>query len=299
MRVPGILYVQGRNAYDDRDDKHYGFAIHNTSNDASARGEAAYAARRTDGTSSHFYVDPVEVVQSLDTNSKAGHAGSTNGNENSIAWEFTGTNDKSRAWWLANINWTEVGQVMAYIIKNDPDYQGFQVRRASVQEMKDNPKVKAFYGHDDMRRAWGGTSHTDPGPNFPWDMLFSSVNKALGGSAMATLDAEDLKNIGKAVWEQYNLGSSNNPVTGAKRINDIAVEVGTMDAEELAAIEAAAKAGAEQALTESVDEIVSGILEGLDPDDLNMDAIKAAVESGVRNVLIYGVAPNTVPPVEL
>ncbi|SCL42191.1 hypothetical protein GA0074692_6702 [Micromonospora pallida] len=40
-------------------------------------------------------------------------------------------------------------------------------RRATVAEMKANPKVRAFYGHNDMRLAWGGTSHTDPVPTSP------------------------------------------------------------------------------------------------------------------------------------
>lgn len=195
MKVPGIKFVQGLNDYDDADDKHFAFAIHNTSNDASDEGEAAYATRRPDGISSHFYADDDSVTQSLDTNDKAGHAGSKEGNENAIAWEFTGANGKSRDWWLANINWDEVARVMAYIIKNDPDYKGFQVRRASVAEMKSNPKVMAFYGHDDMRRAWGGTTHTDPGPNFPWDKLLSSVTQALGG-AMTALETF------QAVWKQ-------------------------------------------------------------------------------------------------
>lgn len=172
-------YVQGRNDYPDQDGRKYGMAIHNTSNDASDTQEASYATRRTDGVSSHFYVDDNSVTQSLDTRDKAGHAGSGIGNENSISWEFSGANGKSRQWWLDNIAWDQVGQVMAYLIKNDPDFRDFQVRRATTREMQINPKIKAFYGHDDMRRAWGGTDHTDPGPNFPWDKLISSVNKYL------------------------------------------------------------------------------------------------------------------------
>lgn len=180
MRVPFIRFVQGRNDYTDKDGRHYGWCIHNTSNDASDEGEASYAARRTDGVSSHFYHDKDSVTQSLDTGDKAGHVGSTEGNENSLASEFTGSNGKSRAWWLANVDWEETGRVMAYVLTHDPDFAGFQVRRASVAEMKANPKVKAFYGHDDCRRAWGGTTHTDPGPGFPWDRLFEVVNAALG-----------------------------------------------------------------------------------------------------------------------
>ena len=173
--------MQGRNSYSDADGTHYGIAIHNTSNDASDEDEASYAKRRTDGVSSHLYTDKDSVTQSLSLTARAGHAGSSTGNNNSLAVEITGGNGKTRAWWLANVAWDKLGKALAWVIDNDPDYRGFQVRRASVSEMKSNPRVKAFYGHDDMRRAWGGTTHTDPGGNFPWDKLFSSVNKYRSG----------------------------------------------------------------------------------------------------------------------
>lgn len=179
MKVPGIPYVQGRNDYPDRDGKKYGMAIHNTSNDASDTGEASYATRRTDGIGSHFYVDADSITQSIDTNDRVGHAGSYEGNEHAIAFELTGGNAKTRQWWIENIAWDKLAKVIAYMLKNDPDLRGFEIRRASVAEMKANPKIKAFYGHDDMRRAWGGTTHTDPGPNFPWDHLIASVKKAM------------------------------------------------------------------------------------------------------------------------
>lgn len=103
MRVPGIPYVQGRNNYPDKDGVKYGIAIHNTSNDASDEGEASYATRRTDGISSHLYTDRDSVTQSLDTDDRAGHAGSREGNDHSIAVEITGSNGKSRQWWLENV----------------------------------------------------------------------------------------------------------------------------------------------------------------------------------------------------
>lgn len=202
MRVPGIPYVQGRNDYDDDDGRHYGWCIHNTSNNASDEGEASYAARRTDGVSSHFYHDRDSVTQSLDTDDKAGHAGSTQGNNNALASEFTGSNGMSRAWWLANVDWEETGRVMAYVLTHDPDFEGFEVRRASVAEMKSNPKVRAFYGHDDARRAWGGTTHTDPGPNFPWDKLFAVVNAAMEGGEMQLSDKIDYVKGAEASYSQ-------------------------------------------------------------------------------------------------
>lgn len=197
MRVPGIPYVQGKNDYTDFDGRKYGIAIHNTSNDASDEGEAAYAKRRTDGVSSHFYVDDDSITQSIDTDDRVGHAGSKTGNDNAIAVEITGGNGKSRDWWLANVAWDKLGWTLAYIIKHDPDFQGFQVRRATVAEMKANPKVKAFYGHNDMRLAWGGTDHSDPGPNFPWDRLIQVVNKHLHPPAQVPVVEEgtDMKLI--------------------------------------------------------------------------------------------------------
>lgn len=179
MIVAGINFVQGRNDYTDSDGKKYGICIHNTSNDASDEGEALYATRRTDGISSHFYCDGDSVTQSIDTKDRCGHAGSTYGNENSIAVEITGANAKTRAWWLANVAWDDLGRVLAQVIVHHWPDGSFQVRRATVTEMKANPRVKAFYGHNDCRLAWGGTTHTDPGANFPWDKLFAAVSAAL------------------------------------------------------------------------------------------------------------------------
>lgn len=180
MRVTFIPHIQGRNEYPDTDGTKYGIAIHNTSNNATDTQEANYAARRTDGVSSHFYVDKDSATQSIDTRYRCGHAGSKTGNENAVCIEITGANGWSRAQWLANVQWDLLGRVLASVIKSHWPDGSFKVRRASVAEMQSNPKVKAFYGHDDMRRAWGGTTHTDPGPNFPWDKLFAVVNAAMG-----------------------------------------------------------------------------------------------------------------------
>lgn len=202
MKVPGVPYIQGHNDYQDQDSRKFGMAIHNTSNDASDTQEANYATRRPDGVSSHFYVDKDSVTQSLDTRDRAGHAGSGTGNENSISWEFTGGNAMSRQWWLENIAWDKVGEVMAYLIENDPNFEEFEVRRATSREMQINPKVRAFYSHDDMRRAWGGTDHTDPGPNFPWDKLFESVNKYLEDDVSVT--KQEMEEIAREVWARNN-----------------------------------------------------------------------------------------------
>lgn len=180
MRVPFIPYVQGHNDYDDTDGAKYALAWHNTSNDASDEAEASYGSWRTDGISSHFYADDDSVTQSLDTADKAGHAGSGQGNENAICFEIRGANGWTRQQWLERVAWGKVAEVAAYVIRAHWPDGSFQNRRATVAEMRANPKIKAHYGHDDMRRAWGGTTHTDPGPGFPWDHLIAKVGEALG-----------------------------------------------------------------------------------------------------------------------
>ena len=181
-RIPGVPFVQGRNSYRDVDGDKFGIAIHDTSNDATDTGEADYATHRGDGISAHLYTDADSVTQSLDTKARAGHAGSRHGNENAVAVEITGTNSKSRAWWLAHVAWDRLGRALGWLIVNDPDFRDFKIRRATVAEMKANPKTRAFYSHDQMRRAWGGTSHTDPGDNFPWDRLISATNAGIAAA---------------------------------------------------------------------------------------------------------------------
>lgn len=71
-----------------------------------------------------------------------------------------------------------------------------------------------------------------------------------------------------------------------------------IDPAELAAIQAAAEAGAKEALAESADAFVAAIVDGvtaeLDPDNLSMDAVQAAAERAVRNVLggLDGATPS-------
>ena len=51
--------------------------------------------------------------------------------------------------WLSNVAWDALGRVLATVCRA----YGIAVRRATVGEMRSNPKVRAFYSHDDMRRA--------------------------------------------------------------------------------------------------------------------------------------------------
>ncbi|HEY9250895.1 MAG TPA: N-acetylmuramoyl-L-alanine amidase [Rariglobus sp.] len=198
-RIPDIPFIQGVNSYSDVDGQKWGIAIHCTDNDASDTGEAGYGTWREDGTSAHLYADRDSVTQSLDTHARAGHAGSDEGNDNALAVEITGRSTWSRQTWIDNVAWAQLARALAWVIDHDPHFaRGLVVTRASVAEMKRNPRVQRFYGHDDMRLAWGHTDHTDPGPNFPWDLLFASVTIARRGGKRETMfriQAEDRPHV--------------------------------------------------------------------------------------------------------
>lgn len=50
---------------------------------------------------------------------------------------------------------------------------GFELRRPSIAELRGG--AGGYCSHGDVARAWGQTDHTDPGPNFPWDVLAADI----------------------------------------------------------------------------------------------------------------------------
>lgn len=150
--------------------------IHNTGNPnlASAKDEASYAKRRTDDVSSHYYCDKREIRQSLNTDWRAWHVGSSEGNGGGIAYELTGWNGFSRQRWLTDINWDAlVNQVI-----RDCRAHKITPQALTVEQMKAG-NVTGFVTHDLCRQAWGHTDHTDPGPGFPMDVLVERVKAIL------------------------------------------------------------------------------------------------------------------------
>jgi len=148
-----------------RTEKGY-IAIHCTANTASAEAENAYAKRRPDSVSSHYYVDHDSIVQSLDTDLRAFHAGSKIGNDHAIAYEITGLTSWSRQRWLDSVAWP----LLVRQIRRDMAAHNIAARRLTVAQMKAR-ELSGIVTHNDMRLAWGGTDHTDPGRNFPMDHL--------------------------------------------------------------------------------------------------------------------------------
>lgn len=152
--------------------------IHNTSNpdDAPAVNEAGWSRRRPDGVSSHYYADHREVIQMLDTDWRAQHVGSNEGNNHGISYEITGRNSWTRERWLTSVNW----QALCEQIAADCHHHQIDVQLLTVAQMKAGT-VTGIVTHDQCRLAWGETDHTDPGRNFPLDHLITLVRAILAG----------------------------------------------------------------------------------------------------------------------
>lgn len=141
----------------------------------SAEAGAAYDQRRTDGTSAHYYVDSNSVVQCIDTDDRS-HTALYNANLTGIHYELCGT-VQTRAKWLDAISRATIKNAARQIARDMKDKGIKNVRLVARQVRAGN----GIAGHGDATKGWpedGGT-HTDPGNDFPWDVLQSDINSFL------------------------------------------------------------------------------------------------------------------------
>jgi N-acetylmuramoyl-L-alanine amidase len=162
--------------------------IHDTegsSHAQSAEDGAAYDARRTDGTSTHYFVDSNSVIQSVETKHKA-HTARANGNRLGIHYELCAKASFPRSRWLDPAYGLPMLKLAAKQAARDCKKWNIPIRKITPAAAAAG--TKGILGHGDVTRAFPqdhGT-HTDPGPNFPWDEFISMVKEA-SGSVPASL----------------------------------------------------------------------------------------------------------------
>jgi hypothetical protein len=153
----------------------------------SAENGAAYDTRRTDGTSCHYHVDSNSVVQCVETWNRSNSA-LHKGNRLGIQYELAGT-AQTRAQWLDPVSDATLWKAARQMARDCAKY-GIPVRRLSVAETRSAwyqfpGGPKGFVGHVDVTYAYpeDGGDHTDPGAQFPWDVLLSRVQQCLTPTA--------------------------------------------------------------------------------------------------------------------
>lgn len=143
----------------------------------SAEDGAAYDARRTDGTSTHYFVDSNSVVQCVYTWDRANAAFGI-GNRKGIQYELCGT-QQTRAQWLdaaSDATLTNAARQMAL----DCIKYGLPVRWLTPAQM--NAGFRGICGHADVTLAYGLGDHMDPGTAFPRDVLLQRIQSFMAAA---------------------------------------------------------------------------------------------------------------------
>ncbi len=261
--------------------------IHTTEGSAhaqSAEDGASYDQRRTDGTSTHYFVDSDSVVQCVRTADQA-HTARAQGNRRGIQYELCGrtTLDWAGAYAQAML------RRAAHQAARDCRKWGIPARKLSPAQVADG--LKGFCGHADITYAFpqdGGT-HTDPGSAFPWSQFLGYVQAELNPEV--TVDLQDVKDIwttdGFIAAPANAASAASNPYwTPASFLKD-GSELARANAQTLAEIKATQVAILAKVSGDLVDEqaVAAGVLAGLP-----VPAIVTAIASGLPPELARQVA---------
>lgn len=156
---------------------------------ASAAGQAAgtarYFAQGSGGrnASAHYVVDVAAEFHTVADDVKAYHAPP---NAGSVGIEICGRAKYSREQWLSAQVWPAVARAAART-RELCDRHGVPRTRVGPSQLKAG--AAGVCGHIDVSLAWHETTHTDPGPGFPWDKFMEAVGGA--SSTPTTPDEED------------------------------------------------------------------------------------------------------------
>jgi hypothetical protein len=154
----------------------------------SAEAGAAYDKVRTDGTSTHLFVDTDTALMEVRFTDTA-HAARAKGNACGIQVELCGRAGQTDVQWhdAASLPMLRLAAKEVAAICRE---FSLPVRRLSVAEVRAayyapaGQRPKGICGHIDVTKAYPEDqgSHTDPGPNFPWSEFLAMVSAELGGS---------------------------------------------------------------------------------------------------------------------
>jgi N-acetyl-anhydromuramyl-L-alanine amidase AmpD len=190
---PDLTFVEPRSWRNANRDSVQLIVIHTTEGSeraASAEDGAAYDARRTDGTSTHYFHDQNSTVQCVRTEDVA-HAARAQGNARGIQHELCGRAGQSDAQWddAASVGTLQRAAKQA---ARDAKKWDIPVRHLTVAQVKAG--AKGFCGHYDVTRAFpqDGGDHTDPGPNFPWTDFLNMVRAHLAPKPAPQPEEDDV-----------------------------------------------------------------------------------------------------------
>jgi len=245
---------------------------------------ARYFATLPDGrsVSSHYCVDGNSIVQCVLLRHRAWTVGNTPGNNRGINVELAGRAAQTAAQWADPYSRSMLG-IACGIVARDMDEYEIPNRWCTVADLL--ARRPGHTTHNDLRLAFGGTTHTDPGAAFPRDLVLALV----AGGGEDDMDQTDelfyktphnpTRKVGHVLTDVSNLRDALIDETDAVPGDPAYPKAGSI----LGRLLTAAEAPTEPAQVD-VDELV----EALKPH------LEAAAEAAVRKVL--GGLDGAVPP---
>lgn len=137
-----------------------------------ARDTARFFARETGKTSAHYVVDPAETIQCVGDHVIAFHCGFNTG---SIAFELCDPQAGPGSRWH-DADHTAMLDLAAHDVARTALAYGIELEHVTVADLKAKGP-HGIYDHNASRLAFGNTTHSDVGPDFPWPSFMSAVHK--------------------------------------------------------------------------------------------------------------------------
>lgn len=123
----------------------------------------------------HAITDPGESIDMVPLDTVAYHCGG--GNQRGVGDEVTGYAAWTRAQWLEPEPFAAL-RLDARKVAEQAKELGIPLRWLKIAQLRAGERGLCF--HNDVRLAFGGTTHTDPGPGFPDDIFLKMCQQWAG-----------------------------------------------------------------------------------------------------------------------
>jgi len=161
--------------------------------DDAAEWTAGYFARGADGrnVSSHYCADRNSIVQCVRLRDSAWTVGNWQGNNRGINWELAGYASQTREQWSDPFSAAMLERVAGVMRR---DMVAYRIPARTLTDDQCRAFAPGVTSHVQLGRVFGGSTHTDPGKGFPWDVL------------LALLEGDDMPTVLEfwgARWPDY------------------------------------------------------------------------------------------------
>jgi hypothetical protein len=149
--------------------------------------------------SSHYTADSNSIVQCVRLADTAWTVGNRPGNNRGINWEFAGRAEQTKAQW-ADAYSQAMLRLAAPVIRRDMTRYSIPARWCTDADLRD--RRPGLTTHAQLGLVFGGTTHWDPGPNFPFDGFLAMIEEDdMGYLAWSN---EDRDALARDVWRRFN-----------------------------------------------------------------------------------------------